>query len=98
MNDRSTTDETVTVAQRRHTFQEMIGATPDKDKPLWLALDALIVAERDDRDDQVDKEVVRFMQHFPSLKDVMMIVWEHHIQQIDAVSPCGICKPVAGTA
>jgi hypothetical protein len=90
--------ETVTVAQRRLLFQERIGATPDGNRRLWQELDALIVAERDDRDDQRIEEVAELCRHSPGLERAMMIVWEHHIQRIDAVSPCGICKPVAGTA
>jgi hypothetical protein len=89
--------ETVTVAQRRLLFQERIGATPDGNRRLWQELDALIVAERDDRDERLNEEVAELCCHFPYLERTMMIVWEHHIQRIDAVSSCRVCEPVDGT-
>ena len=49
----------------------------------------------DERDDRVDKEVDELRRHFPYLTMAMRIVWEDHIKQVDVVSPCCICEPVA---
>jgi hypothetical protein len=65
---------------------------------LWLALDALIVQYLNERDDWGDEQVAEFAQHFPSLKDVILLIWEHHITQPDAASPCTLCEPAPAAA
>ena len=83
--DRSTGDEPVTTAQRRHLFEELIGATVDGDRRLWRALD--------ERDAATDARVDELCRHFPGLTLAMRIVWEQHIQRGDLIDPCCVCEP-----
>jgi len=95
VNDRSTiADEAITAAQRRHRFEELIGATRDKDTRLWRALDQVIVAALDERDERMHEEVAALCRHFPSLEHAMLAVW-HHVTRIDGVGSCGLCELTA---
>jgi hypothetical protein len=84
-----TIEETVTASQRRRMFEETIGATPDN-HPLWRALDQVINAATDARDEEHRAEVARLAAHFPSLEEAMLIVWEHITRGV-AIAPCGAC-------
>ena len=90
--DRTTADEPVTASQRRHLFEELIGATAAENKPLWRALDQVINATSDERDESNHREVAVLARHFPALERAMMAVW-HHVTRIDDVAPCNICEP-----
>jgi hypothetical protein len=92
--DRTTDTATVTAAQRRHMFQELIGANAEKNHGLWWALDRVITSAQDERDDRNHEEVAVLARHFPNLERAIMAVW-HHVTRTDDVSPCGLCEPPA---
>ena len=90
----STTTEAVTASQRRHLFEELIGADAKKNHGLWWALDQVITSAQDERDDRNNQEVAELARHFPGLERAILAVW-HHVTRIDDVKPCDICKPSA---
>jgi hypothetical protein len=90
-----TTDtEAITASQRRHLFEELVGATPEQDHGLWLALDRVINAAQDERDEWNHREVAVLARHFPGLERAIMAV-RHHVTNTGDDAPCGICEPPA---
>ena len=87
-------DDEPTASELREAFQERIGATPDRDKALWSALDRVIVSYANEQDRSLDEAVERLAQHFPSLTRAMIIAW-HHVKLEDVAIPCGVCMPDA---
>jgi hypothetical protein len=91
--DRSTVDDIVTATQRHHLFEAMIGADPETNKPLWLALDGLLIAAADEREFAGDDEVAELARHFPGLETAMLLIWHEHIKRAQFPGPCGHCAP-----
>jgi hypothetical protein len=91
--------EPVTHAQRRHLFEELVGAEPGKNHRLWWALDQVITSAQDERDEANDREVAKLCRHFPALESVMLLVWEAHVRAGgDTDAACRICEPVPSEA
>lgn len=91
--DRTTVAEVaVTASQRRHLFEELIGATPEKNHGLWWALDQVIVAALDTRDWETEEQVAELAHHFPGLETAILLAWAH-IQRSDPAKLCGVCDP-----
>jgi len=86
------TTETTTAAQLRRAFEELIGATPEKNPGLRMALDRVIVAACDERADEMNEDVATLARHFPGLEQAMMTVWVHHIQYCGNGMPCRLCE------
>ncbi len=72
-------DQPVSAAQHRQMFEAMIGSDPERNRPLWWALDRLLVAVLDERDEQTECQIDELARHFPSVAPAIRIVWDKHI-------------------
>ena len=89
--DRVVSSKDLTADQRRDVFEEMIGATPDRNPALWRELDQLIYTYRRERDERADNQVAELAEHFPGLKPAILLIWEHHIKDENKRLPHGVC-------
>ena len=88
-------DDEPTASELRAAFQERIGATPDRDKALWSALDRVIVAYGNEHDRVADEAGDALICHFPHLEAAMRVVWHEHMAGMALRCDGRDCEPDA---